>query len=192
MLRLHIAEKWEPQDYLAAISAVETMYYATLFAHREWPRDFWEYEQRERYRRSYHLRDTLGEFLVDEARVLADHSERLTVNEIRHASPGFMDFEGVGKVADALDRSFGRIIDVFTGRRLRREGDEQAKIETEIKRENLNSIKIDNARKLIDLYRDYPEIGPVRDLERTLVEQQTKIEDLAARGLITDQREHRD
>lgn len=192
MLRLHIAEKWEPQDYLAAISAVETMYYVTLFAHRDWPREFWEYGQRGRYRSVYRLQNNIAEFLVEEARALADHSERLIVNEIRHSSPGFMDFEGVGKVADALDRSFGRIIDVFTGRRSRREGDEQAKIETEIKLENLNSVKIDNARKLLDLYRDYPEIGHVRDLEHTLVEQQTKIEDLAARGLITEQREHRD
>jgi len=103
-----------------------------------------------------------------------------------------MDFEGVGQVAEAIDRSFGRIIDVFTGRRMRRELDERARVETEIERENLNTIKIENARKLLDLYRDYPEIGSDRSLERTLVDQQTKIEDLAARGLITDQREHSD
>jgi len=192
MLRLHIAEKWEPQDYLAAISAVETLYYVTLFARGGRWHELWEYGQPGRYRRFFTEGGTLGEYLVGEARALADRSERLIINEIRHSSPGFMDFDGVGQVAEALDRSFGRIIDVFTGRRLRKEANEQAKIETEIKRENLNSIKIDNARKLLDLYHDYPEIGPVRDLERTMVDQQTKIEALAARGLITDQRAHRD
>ena len=192
MLRLHIAEKWEPQDYLAAISAVETTYYVTLFAHREWTREPWEFGQRTRYDRFYRSRDPFSDFLLEEARALADRSERLVINEIQHASPGFMDFEGVGQVAEAIDRSFGRIIDVFTGRRMRRELDERARVETEIERENLNTIKIENARKLLDLYRDYPEVGPARSLERTLVDQQTKIEDLAARGLITDQREHSD
>ena len=190
MFRLHIAEKWEPQDYIAAISAVETTYYVTLFGSRGWRPDDWDLPQRYYYGRNPWSRDRLAELIVEEARAIAVSDERLIVSQIRHASPGFLDFEGVGKVAEAIDRSFGRIIDVLVHRRMRRELDERAKVETDILRENLNSIKIENARKLLDLYRDYPEVGHQPDLERTLVDQQTKIEDFAARGLITDKRDH--
>ena len=182
MLRLHIAEKWEPQDYLAALSAVESIYYITLFAHRGWTQDAYETGQRRIYWRPFPLSLPYAEFVVDEARSVADYEERLILSEIRHASPGFMDFEGVGKVAEAMDSSFGRIIEVLTGRRMRKELDERAKVETEIQRENLRSIKIDNARKLLDLYREYPEIGHAENLERALVDQQTKIEILRLEG----------
>lgn len=190
-LRLHLAEKWEPQDYLSAISAVETIYYVTLFANPE-RESGGSGDPRRRLDRPRWTSSPRAEELILAARELADREERLIVNEIRHASPGFIDFDGLGQIADAMDKAFGRIIALVTERKLRHEWNEQAKVETEVRRENLNTIKIENARRLLELDRDYPDLRRAPALERILVEEQSKIENLAARGLITDQREHRD
>lgn len=192
MIRLHLAERWEPQDYLAAISAVERVYYISLF-HPQFDEFVGSAGQRRLiYGRSDRLLDIPFVEFMDACRELADAEQRLTVTRISHSSPGLIDFKGLGEVANAIDSAFGRIIAVFTERRLRRERDAQEAVETDIRRENLNSIKIDNARKLLELERDFPGIRHRPRLERALVEEQSKIEDLAARGLITDQREHPD
>lgn len=194
MLRLHLAEKWEPKDYLSAISAVETIYYVALLnapPFREISSAYVD-KRSSRYRSRDGSIEGIAVAIVEEARLFSDGHDRLIVRQIKHASPGFMDFEGVGQVATAMDSAFGRIIDVFTNRRMRRERDERSSVETEIARENLNSIKIENARMLLELGRDYPEITRQRDLLEILVVQQSKIEDLAGRGLITDQRRHED
>lgn len=194
MLRLHLAEKWEPKDYLSAISAVETIYYVALLnapPFREISSAYFD-KRSARYRPRDGSIEGIAVAIVEEARLFSDGHDRLIVHQIKHASPGFMDFEGVGQVATAMDSAFGRIIDVFTNRRMRRERDERSSVETEIARENLNSIKIENARMLLELGRDYPEIARQRDLLEILVGQQSKIEDLAGRGLITDQRRHED
>lgn len=190
-LRLDLAGRWEPQDYLAAISAIERIYYVTVF-HREFEdlvRSF-RYQEKppQRYPRSSN--DPLMDF-ISASRALADDRQRLVVLRVSHASPGFMDFEGLGDVARAVDRALKRIIALFTERKLRREWDEQEAVKTEMMRENLNSLKIDNARKLLELDRDFP--GAIRrrhQLELALVEEQGKIEDLASRGMITGPQEH--
>jgi len=189
-LRIHIAEKWEPQDYIAAFSAIERMYYVALFADR--PGLFDESWNARRYPWTYTGLEQFVVQFLDVARAVADANERLIVSEIRHGSPGFIDFDGFGEVAKAIDRTVGRLIKVFTERNIRKELDAQAELDTEMKRENLNSMKIDNARKLLDLRRDHPEIGPYLPLERVLVEEQTKIENLTGRGLITGPTEHPD
>lgn len=189
-LRLHIAEKWEPQDYISAISAIETLYYVTLFGGNDWRPQMTGSGQGRIAGRMYRVGEDLAEYIVEEARATAGPNERLIIQEIRHSSPGFIDFEGLGDVAKAIDNSLGRIIQIFTERRLRRELDERAKVETDIRRENLNTLKIQNARELLELRADFPGHRTSRQLERALVDQQTKIEALAAQGLITDRRDH--
>ena len=192
MLRIHVSKKWEPQDYLNAISAVEAIYYITVFADRLWFYDEMLFSIRKRYREPYLAHEYFVEEFLKEARSVADTKQRLIVNEIRHASPGFIDFDGIGEIAKAMDQSLGRIIDVFSGRKRRKEFDKQEEIRTDIIRENLNAIKIENARKLLELHKDYPEIASRYPIERALVDEQNKIENLAARGMITGRRDHGD
>ena len=166
MLRLNIAEKWEPKDYISAISAVETIYYVALLnapPFRDISSIYFE-KRPVRFRTRDGSLESLAFTIVGEGRLFSDAHDRLIVHQIKHASPGFMDFEGVGQVAQAMDSAFGRIIDIFTNRRMRRERDERSAVETDIARENLNSIKIENARALLDLGRDYPEVARQREL----------------------------
>ena len=193
MLRLHIAEKWEVSDYLEVFSAVESIYYITL-ANINRLDDLFPAPQRRFVKHVYRDGDlgTLAGSIVSDAREFADFDERLIVNKIIHASPGFIDFKGLGEVADAMERAFGRIIDVFVNRKMRHELERRASIETDIVKENLNSLKLDNARKLLLLGHDYPEIAREHDLLRILIAEQGRIENLAAKGLITPPREHKD
>jgi hypothetical protein len=133
----------------------------------------------------------LPEFIYT-CRALADDEQRLIVSRISHASPGFIEIKGLGKAAQAVDNALGRLIAIFTERRLRRERDEQEAVKTDILRENLNTVKIENARKLLELDREFPGAFHRQQLELALVEEQEKIESLAARGLLTDQRDHPD
>jgi hypothetical protein len=192
VIKLHLAEQWEPQDYLAAISAVERVYYISLF-HAQFDEFVGFQSQRRRMasRFGWPFDGWLPEFIYT-CRALADDEQRLLVSRISHASPGFIEIKGLGKAAQAVDSALGRIIAIFTERRLRRERDEQEAVKTATLRENLNSLKIENARKLLELDRDFPGAFHRQQLELALVEEQEKIENLAARGLLTDQRDHTD
>lgn len=192
-LRIHVAEKWEVTDYIEAFSAVETIYYVTLANINRWD-ELFPAPQRRFSKNIYRESDlsSLANLIVSDAREFADYEDRLLVNKISHASPGFIDFNGLGEVADAMERAFGRIIDVIVNRKLRQEMERRASIETDIIKENLNSLKLDNARKLLQLGQDYPEIAKEHDLLRILIAEQGRIENLAAKGLITPPRDHKD
>ena len=192
-LRLHIAEKWEPADYISAFSAIQSIYYKIVVFDHEW-----EFQsRRSRWRSQYPVRGPLPELAeINDSYVrsrmeLADYHNRLIVDRISHASPGFMDFLGFGEGLQAIDSMLGRLIDVLTLRKQRIEADHQAKVRTEYDRQNLNTIKIENARKLLELRRDFPDIDDSLLLS-LLVHDQTQLESLIAKGLITGPRDHRE
>lgn len=206
-MRLHLAERWEPKDYLEAISAVEGIYYVLAFRHEftdcPWLFDLWDepyYRDRMyRRRRPGNSLDTIRAGLIDHARALANYEQRLFVTKVSHASPGFIDFEGLGDVIRAVKEAVGDTVGFFTRRKIREEENKQAELETEKRRLDIESAKIQIARDklaLLDEIQDRkdryfpPEMRP--QLERVLVTELGKIETLAAKGLLTDQRDHDD
>jgi len=93
---------------------------------------------------------------------------RLSVARIQYGSPGRIDLVGLGEACKALEGIFDRLFQYFTGRHLRRERDKQAKLDTELKevevekeRESLHALKLENARALLAMRRDFPEASEV-------------------------------
>ena len=175
---------WEPSDFAEVLKAIESLYYKVALVD-DGLRPF----GRRTFRRfptwidSADELDQLNDVLLAEARMIAPPAIRLRVSRIEYASPGGIDVTGAGQAAEAADRTIGRLIDFFTGRKQRIEKDKQAEIETEIKEQNLISCKIDNAEKLLDLIEKHPD---QRDLLIALfVKDQDKIADRISQGLIT-------
>jgi hypothetical protein len=88
----------------------------------------------------------------------------LGVRRLSYASPGGIDLLGIGKALEVVSNSIGQMIMYFDERHLRRERDQQATLETEAKRielekerENLRALKIKNAQDALNLFREYPD-----------------------------------
>jgi hypothetical protein len=71
----------------------------------------------------------------------------------------------LGEACKAIEGILDRLIKFFTERHLRRERDRQTDIETALKEielekeeENLRSLKLENARMLLRLHADFPDI----------------------------------
>jgi hypothetical protein len=96
----------------------------------------------------------------------------------------------LGQATEAVDRLVGRLLDFFTGRRLRRERDRQAAIETEIQQQRLYELKIENARKLLELRREFPDQEELT-LIPLIIRDQDKLTDRIAQGMITGNRSER-
>jgi len=172
MLSLKIERQWEPEDFIEVLHGMESLYYKAImsrrgpfipelyFVERHYP--FSSYDDR---------LNALNEWLLKEARMTASADMRLLIRRIDYASPGSIDFVGIGKALEAVDKTLGRLIDFFTERHKRKESDKQAKIDTGIKeielakeQESLRALQIANARELLALRRDYRE-----ELEEILV-----------------------
>jgi len=186
VFRLKIDGRWEPSDFIDTLEAVETLYYMALdkpFYHWAWLEDYRYFAGPEFHLSPYDsYLDTMNRAMLARARRVIPGGGRLFVKRIEFASPGGMDFAGVGQAADAVERLVGRLIDFFADRRLRRERDKQAAIETEIRDQNLASLKIDNARKLLELHRAFPD---AEHLIALAVRGQDKLADRIAQGMIT-------
>lgn len=185
-MRLHIDGHWEPGDFIDTLEAMESLYYIALH-HRDRPSyDLDEYRYfgapEFRYASYEDYLDGANRWMLARARHLVPDGLRLHVKRVQFASKGGIDFAGLGQATDAVDRVVGRLVDFFTGRRIRREKDAQAGIETEMMHQSLTALKIDNARKLLELRRDFP--GD-EHLIALAVRDQDKLADLIAQGLIT-------
>lgn len=186
MMRLKIDGYWEPRDFIETFEAIESLYCITLTNRERYLLDVDHY----RFYGGDDMRllpydaylDATNRWMLDRARRTMPDRARLYVERIEFASPGGIDFAGVGKATEALDRLVGRLISFFTERRLRREKDVQAGIESEILRQNLLALKIDNARRILDLRRDFP---GEEHLIALAVRDQDKIADRIAQGQIT-------
>jgi hypothetical protein len=161
MLRLEIDGKWEPEDFIEVLTGVESLYYKAALVRRfRFPYEppFYWFERPE-LAASFddHMRHA-NDWLLARARAIASDGYRLKVDRISYASPGGIDLAGFGQACNAVKGTIDSFIKLYTERHLRREADAQARIETEMKEESLNAMKIENARKLLELRHDFPDI----------------------------------
>lgn len=184
-LTIRIDGCWEPVDFIETFQSIEALYYLAMV--RERKPFFFEDDLRfaaaaQASAPSYGQYVTnSNQWMLTRARSTLPNHWRMQVHKVRFASPGGIDFAGIGKAIEAVERIVGRIIDFYAHRGLRREWDEQASIETEMKRQTLASMKIDNARKILDLRRDFPDH---EHLIALAVHNQDLIADRIAQGLI--------
>lgn len=166
MLRLKIDGRWEPEDFIEVLKCVESLYYKAALDRRfrYEPPFYW-------FDRPYlsasfdeHL-DLSNDWLLARARATAPPHYRMRVARISYASPGSIDLVGLGQACKAIEGIIDRLIKFFTERGLRREGDKQARIETSTKEtekekeeESLRALKIQNARAILELRRDFPDM----------------------------------
>lgn len=174
MLNLKIDGAWEPQDFIQVLQAVESFYYklTPIGSRRSRMSPFWLDEEYYVWRsaRSSGLTyesalDQINQRLLERARYETPSYGRLRVDRIHYASPGGIDLLGIGKVFETLANSVGRIKVYYDETHIRRERDEQAKLDTELKRlqiekerETLQSLKIKNAQDALTLLDAHPEV----------------------------------
>jgi hypothetical protein len=183
MLRLEIDGRWEPEDFIEVLKGIESLYYKAV-VRRAYPFEppfFWFERSSIALSFDEHV-DLSNDWLLARARSTARSYSRLRVARIEYASPGGIDLVGLGEACKAIEGIIDRLIKFFTERHLRRERDKQETIETAIKetelekeQESLRALKIENARSILALRREYPEMPDdlfialaVRDQDRLI------------------------
>ncbi len=166
MLRLEIEGNWEPEDFIDVLKGVESLYYKAALSRRFlrepsyfWMEHFWF--ERPTIAMSFGENiDFANDWLLARARTIARSHSRLRVARIKYASPGGIDLVGLGEACKAVERIIDRLIKFFDkdDREIRKQGAKQAQIETAMKEESLRSLKIENARAILELRRDYPDM----------------------------------
>jgi hypothetical protein len=166
VLRLEIEGSWEPEDFIEVLTGVESLYYKAALSRRLlrkslyfWMEHFWF--ERPTVAMSFgEYVDFSNDWLLTRARTIARSPSRLRVARIKYASPGGIDLVGLGEACKAVERIIDRLIKFFDkdDREIRRQGAKQAQIETAMKEESLRSLKIENARAILELHRDYPDM----------------------------------
>lgn len=171
MLKLQIDGAWEAQDFIEVLQAVESLYYKVAHQNR-WmsfrhPLHLEDFLFVDEMRRESSFGDRLTWIngrLLEQARYTVPGESRLKINRIQYASPGGIDFVGIGKACEAVERVVGRIITYFDESKLREERDKQAALDTQIKeiavdkeRESLRALQIKNAEDILRLTKEYPE-----------------------------------
>jgi hypothetical protein len=167
MLRLYIEGRWEPEDFIEVFSGVESLYYKAALTRRSLrePPYFWP----EPIRTAESFGESVAaanDWFLTRSRTIAVQDRRLSVWRIEYASPGRIDLVGIGEACRAVADVIISLTKFFTEGDLRRENRKQAQIETKMKEaelhgrnESLRSLKIANARALLSLRRDFPEIS---------------------------------
>ncbi|MCF3947229.1 hypothetical protein [Acidiphilium iwatense] len=166
MLRLEIDGKWEPEDFIEVLTGVESLYYkAALIRRFPYEPPFYSFERSYLSASFDEQLDQTNNWLLARARATARVDYRMKVARISYASPGGIDLAGLGQACNALKGIIDSLIKFFTEGELRRQADEQAKIETSVKetelerdRESLRTLKIKNARAILNLRRDFHDV----------------------------------
>lgn len=159
MLRLKIDGAWEPEDFIAVLEAVESLYYKIALARRlRYEDPFYWYERSFRFDSFDEQVTSTNRFLLQRARSVARADYRLTVGRISYASPGDIDLVGIGKACKSVEGIVDRLIKLFTERKLRQEAGKQAEIETARQQESLRSLKIENALTILQARLDFPDV----------------------------------
>lgn len=166
MLRFEIEGNWEPEDFIEVLKGTESLYYKLALARLPFRRPFYHFEPPGPFL-SYE--ENLGfsnDLALHQARVTSDSSQRLGVRRLTYASPGAIDLIGLGEAFKAIEGIVDRLLKFFEGRNVRRERDKQTEIETERlrvradrDRESLRALKVKNARSVLQLMRDFPEMS---------------------------------
>ena len=162
MLRLEIEGRWEPENFIRTLEGIESLYYkAAISRPVAYEKSFFRHA-RPRFFSSYddYLNWT-NDWLLAQARLTARSFERLTVAGIRYGSPGEIDLLGIGKGCKAVTDLASQLVIFYGDRELRKQRDEQAKIDTAIKgvelekeKESLRALKLKNAENFFGLQRD--------------------------------------
>lgn len=191
-MRLNINGHWEPVDFIETFEAIESLYFMSLQQmegrfHERPQLSFYEGEDL-RFSSYEAYLDAANKMMLERARRTTPKSTRLYIRRINFASPGGIDFAGFGQAMESVDRIVGRLVSFFTEKRVRAEKSLQAGIETDVARQNLLTLKIENARRLLELRRDFPED---EHLIAIAVRDQDRLGERIAEGLITDQTDRR-
>ena len=166
MLKLKIDGKWEPEDFIEVLTGVESLYYKAALIHRfPYEPPFYWFERPYLAASFDDQLDQANNWLLARARATARAEYRMKVARMSYASPGGIDLAGVGQACNALKGIIDSLIKFFTESELRRQADKQAKIGTSIKetelernRESLRALKIENARAILNLRRDFHDV----------------------------------
>ena len=164
---MKIDGRWEPEDFIEVLKGVESLYYKAALGHRiPYGPPFYWFDRPVPVGASFdeHL-DLSNDWLLARARASAPSHYRMRVARIAYASPGSIDLVGLGKACKAIEGIIDRLIKFFAERVLRRERDKQARIDTSIKEtekekeeESLRALKIQNARSILELRREFPDM----------------------------------
>lgn len=172
MLKLKIDGQWEPQDFIEVLQSIESFYYKlTPIGSRRfrglapWFDDDYPWGIVKFDGLPFEVvLDQINHRFRERGRYETPSYGRLKINRIQYASPGGIDLLGIGKVFETLTNSIGRIKTYYDETHLRGQRDEQASLDTELKRlqiekerETLQSIKIANARDTLNLLDAHPE-----------------------------------
>lgn len=160
MLRLQIDGLWEPEDFIEVLKGVESFYYKAALPYTRPPfpyePPFYWQDALLPARFEEHV-DLTNDWLLARARATARDKYRMKVRRISYASPGGIDLVGLGQVCNAVKGVVANLVKLCADRYLRREADAQARIETHIEEESLRGMKIENARKILEIRRDFPD-----------------------------------
>ena len=165
MLRLELNGVWEPEDFIEVFSGLESLYYKAAIGRSLSSQGSSPLFGRPWFSSSFsdHLEET-NDWFVSQARAMAMPDVRMTVARIHYASPGSIDLLGFGKALEVVCDTIARFFVYYSERDLRRERARQARIETDIKqteleaaRESLRAIKLENARKIMQMSREFPD-----------------------------------
>lgn len=157
VLRLEIDGQWEPQDFEEVFKSIESLYYKALprpYGYREL--DFRFMKRPFGSGRFGRELDDMNDWLLENARRSAVE-DRILIARVQYASPGEIDFAGLGKSMESLERLLARLIALVTERNLRKAADEQAAIKTAEMRETLRAKQIENTRNALQLWHDFPD-----------------------------------
>jgi hypothetical protein len=170
MLTLKINGRWEPQDFIETLRSIESFYYKVTLHRSRWFLEppYWFADHYYPFRSENVpfeiLLDQVNQRLLDRARYETPSEQRMAIRRIRYASPGSIDLLGIGKVVEVISDSIGRMKVYYDDKKVRRERDTQAALDTELKRlqiekerESLQSIKIKNAKDALDLLDAHPQ-----------------------------------
>ncbi len=192
MLRLELNGAWEPEDFIEVFSGIESLYYKaainglmsskgswSLFGPRWFSSSFFSYL------------DEANEWFVSQARTTAMPHVRMSVARIDYASPGSIDLLGFARALEVVCDAIGGIVVYYSEREQRRERDRQTRIDTEIrqteferKQESLRALKLENARKIMEMSRDFPDWSEELLLSLAVNDQDKLIPRIAERKLV--------
>lgn len=166
MLHIDIQGGWEPEDFIEVLKGIESLYYKAALSPRFiYEPDYFWIRRREFVASFDEELEYANDWLLARSRRTASGEIRLHVDRIEYASPGGIDFAGIGQATEAVKGIIDSLIKFFTEREQRRQADAQAKIETDIKevelekeRESLRALKIENAKAILKLFRGHPHI----------------------------------
>ena len=157
MLRIEIDGNWEPEDFIEVLQSIESLYYkASISGTYYYPGlHFWRSPERSTDFNQF--LEQVNVWLLAEARLFATPSSRLRVHRIEYGSPGSLDFLGAARIVEVLVDAVFRGIEFYADRHIKVERRDQATLETETARENLRTLELENARRIIELREDFPD-----------------------------------